>query len=130
MSADPSDHSHDASAGTGHDLAAEAQHARDHAKENNLFFAGFFFLVLIAVIAYEFRGTDPLTIAVLAVLRCSYIAFFMFMLFRRFNYIFAAFLFTALFLAGMVFLSWWDSTIPGIGDPIEIRSDAKSTHAH
>ena len=130
MSADPSDHSHDAAAGTGHDLAAEAQHARDHAKENNLFFAGFFLLVLVAVIAYELQGTNPWAIAILAVLRCGYIGFFMFMLFRRFNYIFTAFLFTALFFAGMVFLSWWDSTIKGIGDPIEIRSDATSTHAH
>ena len=123
MSADPSDHSHDATAGTGHDLAAEAQHAREHARENNLFFLGFFCLVGLAVISYEFTGNGPISIAVLAILRCSYIGFFMFMLFRRFNYVFTAFLFTALFFAGMVFLSWWDSTVPGIGDPIAIRSD-------
>ena len=122
MSADPSDHSHAATAGTGHDLETEAQHARDHARENNWFFLGFFCLVGLAVISYEFQGTNPWAIAVLAVIRCSYIGFFMFMLFRRFNYIFASFLFTALFFTGMVFLSWWDSTEPGIGDPIQLKT--------
>ncbi len=128
MSADTSDHSHDAVAG--HDLAVEAQHARDHAKENNWFFLGFFCLVGLAVISYEFQGTNPWAIAVLAILRCSYIGFFMFMLFRRFNYIFAAFLFTALFFIGMVFLSWWDSTVPGIGDPITNKNDVQVFHPH
>jgi hypothetical protein len=118
MSADPSDHSHDATAGTGHDLAEEAQHAREHARENNWFFLGFFCLVGLAVVSYEFSSNNPLEIALLAIARCGYIGFFMFMLFRRFNYIFTAFLFTALFLTGMVFLSWWDSTIPHLGDPI------------
>jgi|SRR5579871_5298285 len=123
MSADPSDHSHDATAGTGHDLALEAQHAREHAHENNWFFFGFFCLVLLAVVAYEFKGTNPFWITILALARCGYIGFFMFMLFRRFNYIFAAFLFTGLFFIFMVFLSWWDSTEPGLGDPIVIKSD-------
>jgi hypothetical protein len=123
MSADPSDHSHDAAAGTGHDLETEARHAREHARENNLFFLGFFILVGLAVVAYEFKGTSPFWITILAIARCGYIGFFMFMLFRRFNYIFTAFLFTALFFIGMVFLSWWDSTEPGIGDPISIKSD-------
>ena len=125
MSADPSDHSHDAAAGSGHDLAAEAQHAREHARENNLFFLGFFCLVGIAVLSYEFTANKPWEIAALAVARCSYIAFFMFMLFRRFNYIFAAFTFTLLFVIGMVFLSWWDSTVPGIGDPITDKNDVQ-----
>jgi cytochrome c oxidase subunit IV len=124
MSADPSDHSHAATAGTGHDLEVEARHAREHARENNLFFLGFFCLVGLAVLSYEFTANSRWAIALLAVIRCGYIGFFMFMLFRRFNYIFAAFLFTALFFVGMVFLSWWDSTEPGIGDPIMIRADA------
>jgi cytochrome c oxidase subunit IV len=123
MSADSSDHSHDATAGTGHGLEVEAQHARDHARENNWFFLGFFILVGLAVVSYEFQGTNPWMIGILAVIRCGYIGFFMFMLFRRFNYVFAAFAFTLLFFIGMVFLSWWDSTEPGIGDPIAIRSD-------
>lgn len=125
MSADPSDHSHAATAGTGHDLATEAQHAREHARENNWFFLGFFLLVGLAVLSYEFTGNQPWQIALLALIRCSYIGFFMFMLFKRFNYVLAAFFFTALFFVGMVFLSWWDSTVPGIGDPITNKSDVQ-----
>ena len=127
MSADPSDHSHAATAGTGHDLEVEAQHAREHARENNWFFLGFFCLVGIAVLSYEFTSNNPWEIALLAIARSGYIAFFMFMLFRRFNYIFAAFAFTLLFVIGMVFLSWWDSTVPGIGDPIMDRNNAAMT---
>jgi hypothetical protein len=130
MSADPSDHSHDATPGAGHDLATEAQHARDHARENNWFFLGFFILVGVAVISYEFTANKPWEIALLAIARCGFIGFFMFMLFRRFNYVFAAFLFTALFFIGMVFLSWWDSTVPGIGDPIAIQSDNPNRSSH
>jgi hypothetical protein len=126
MSADISDHSHDVV--PGHDLATEAQHAREHARENNWFFLGFFILVGIAVLSYEFTANQPWEIALLAVARCGYIGFFMFMLFRRFNYIFAAFLFTALFFIGMVFLSWWDSTVPGIGDPITDKNDVQVSH--
>jgi hypothetical protein len=127
MSADLSDSSHDAA---GHDLAAEAQHARDHARENNWFFLGFFILVGLAVLSYEFTANKPWEIAVFAVLRCSYIGFFMFMLFRRFNYVFAAFFFTALFFIGMVFLSWWDSTMPHIGDPIKDRNNPQMERSH
>ena len=130
MSADLSDHSHDATAGTGHDLAEEARHAREHARENNWFFLGFFLLVGCAVIAYELKGTSPFWITILAIMRCGYIGFFMFMLFRRFNYVFTAFLFTALFFIGMVFLSWWDSTIKGIGDPISDRNNPPAERSH
>lgn len=120
----PSDHSHDATAGTGHSLEEEAQHAREHARENNWFFLGFFLLVGLAVVSYEFQGTNPWSIGILALLRCSYIGFFMFMLFRRFGYIFTSFIFTLLFFIGMVYLSLWDSTMPKVGDPITIKSDA------
>jgi hypothetical protein len=130
MSADHSDHSHAAAADSGHDLAVEAQHAREHARENNWFFLGFFCLVGIAVLSYEFTANKPWEIAVLAVARCSYIGFFMFMLFKRFNYIVTAFVFTALFFMGMVFLSWWDSTIQGIGDPITDKNDVQVSHPH
>jgi len=99
------------------------RHAQEHARENKWFFFGFFCLVGLAVISYEFQGINPWSIAILAIIRCSYIGFFMFMLFRRFGYIFTSFIFTLLFFIGMVFLSWWDSTVPGIGDPITIKSD-------
>jgi heme/copper-type cytochrome/quinol oxidase subunit 4 len=130
MSADHSDHSHDVAADSGHDLAVEAQHAREHASENWKFFLGFFILVLLAVISYEFTANRPWEIALLAVMRCGYIGFFMFMLFKRFNYIVTAFIFTALFFIGMVFLSWWDSTIQGIGDPITDKNDVQVSHPH
>jgi hypothetical protein len=124
MSADHSEHE----LAPEHDLATEAQHAREHARENNWFFLGFFLLVGLAVVSYEVTANQPWEIALLAVARCGYIAFFMFMLFKRFNYVFAAFLFTALFLGGMVFLSWWDSTMPHLGDPIKLKPPAEISH--
>jgi lysylphosphatidylglycerol synthetase-like protein (DUF2156 family) len=120
MSADHPEPGHDAA--PAHDLETEAQHAREHAVENNWFFLTFFSIVGLAVLSYEFTANGPLEITILAVLRCTLIGIFLFSLVKRFNYIVAAFLFTALFFIGMVFLSWWDSTMPHIGDPITNKS--------
>jgi hypothetical protein len=124
MSATPTDH-HDEAA-VAHDPVAELAHARHHAVENNWFFLTFFCIVGLAVLSYEFTANGPLEITVLAILRCSLIAGFLFSLFKRFSMLVAAFLFTAIFFIGMVFLSWWSSTLPKVGDPITITTDHPS----
>jgi len=43
-------------------------------------------------------------------------------LFKQFSLVRSTFIFSAIFLAGMIFLSWWDSELRGIGDPIKIGS--------
>jgi hypothetical protein len=106
-----------------HDPAAEIEHARHHAVENNWFFLTFFCVVGLAVISYEFTANGPLEIAILALIRCGLIIGFLFSLFKRFSLLVVAFLFTALFFAGMVYLSMWDSTLAKVGDPITIKSE-------
>lgn len=101
-----------------HDPAVEAEHARRHAVENNWIFLTFFCAVGLAVLSYEFTANGPLEIGILAFIRCALIAGFMLSLFKRFSFLVAAFLFTALFLAGMIYLSMWDSTLNKVGDPI------------
>jgi len=122
MSSAPTD-PHDEAVHGPHDLEAEIAHARHHAVENNWFFLTFLCVVGLAVLSYEFTANGPLEIAILAILRCALIAGFLFSLFKRFSMLVVAFLFTALFFIGMVFLSWWGSTIPKLGDPITIRSE-------
>ena len=92
-----------------------------HAKENIFWFIWFFCLILFAVANYEFYGTQNVWLfTVLTIARCLLIAFFLNWLFHSFSLVFRTLSFTILFLCGMIFLSWWDSTLPHIGDPIQI----------
>jgi hypothetical protein len=128
MSADHSDHAEHAPAHA-FDSPEEVAHAKEHAKENIYWFLGFFSIVLVAVINYEFYGTSNIGIILaLAAARSFLIACFMFYLFHTFSLIFRTFLFSLVFLIGMIFLSWWDSTLPHIGDPIAIRGNPPQTN--
>lgn len=124
MSAEHSEHE----SAPAHDLATEARHAREHAHENNWFFLTFFSVVGLAVLSYEFTANGPLEITILAILRCGLIAVFLLSLVKRFNYVVASLAFTALFFIGMIFLSWWDSTLKHIGDPIQLKPPAEIDH--
>ena len=128
MSAPQTEHADEAAAvHHAFDSPEEVAHAKAHAVENIVWFAGFFSLVLLAVAFYEFFGaTNYVAILILAALRSLLIAAFMFYLFRSFSFIFRTFLFSLVFLIGMIFLSWWDSTLPHVGDPIR---DYKNPHA-
>jgi hypothetical protein len=120
MSADHNDHSESTPAHA-FDSPEEVAHAKEHAKENIFWFIGFFSLILLAVANYEFYGTENVGLfTVLTIARCLLIAFFLNWLFRSFSLVFRTLSFTILFFCGMVFLSWWDSTLPHIGDPIKI----------
>ena len=121
MSAEHTDHAA-TEAATAHDPAEEIAHARLHAKENIFWFIGFFCLILVAVANYEFYGVTKLwAILLLAAARSLLIAFFLHWLFSSFSFVFRTLVFTIVFLGGMIFLSWWDSTLPHIGDPIKDR---------
>jgi hypothetical protein len=116
MSADPIEHADEIS--HAHDPAEEITHIKQHAVQNIFWFIGFFSLILLNVLVYEFCPANIYVILLLAASRAILIAFFMNWLFREFSLVFRTFLFTVLFLGGMVFLSWWDSSLKGIGDPI------------
>lgn len=128
MSAPAHDHAEDAEHLPVHafDSPEEVAHAKHHAIENIFWFIGFFSLVLLAVAYYEFHGTENYAIVLaLAAARSLLIASFMFWLFRSFSFIFRTFIFSLIFLIGMIFLSWWDSTLPHLGNPITVTYPAK-----
>jgi hypothetical protein len=112
-----------------HDQATEVAHAWHHFHENVRFFACFFGVVLLTVIAWSINfGPTGNVIAVFffAAARSALIAYFMATMFKQFSFVTRTFFFGAIFLAGMIFLSWWDSEIPGIGDPIKDRVNPPS----
>jgi uncharacterized membrane protein YedE/YeeE len=109
-----------------HDHATEVKHAWEHFRENAYFFAGFLSLVLCAVLQFEVSpGHNFYWIFALGAARFALIGFFMYSLVRPFSLIVRTFFFTVLFFAGMVFLSMWDSTLKGIGNPIQNKSDTQ-----
>ena len=57
-------------------------------------------------------------------MRSGLIAYFLNWLFHSFSLVLRTLSFTILFFAGMIFLSWWDSTLPHIGDPIQGPANA------
>jgi hypothetical protein len=108
------------------DSPEEVAHAKLHAVQNAAYFLGIFApLILLAVAGYYLCGTSNVwVIGGLAVLRCLAIAIFLNWLFHSFSLIFRTFAFIIIFLGGMVFLSWWDSTLNGIGNPIALSPAA------
>src|SRR5882762_9262471 len=129
MSAAHPDHSEETA--PAHDQAAEVEHAWHHFWENARFFACFFSLILLTVIAFNINFGpvgNNVAIFVLAAARSGLIAYFMASLFKSFSFVTWTFCFCALFLAGMIFLSWWDSALKGIGNPITNRNGALITH--
>jgi hypothetical protein len=127
MSADHTEHSEEAP--HVHDQATEVAHAWDHFWENVRFFACFFSVVLLTVIAWNVNfGPTGNVIAVFffAAARSLLIAYFMATMFKSFSFVTKTFFFGAIFLAGMIFLSWWDSELRGIGDPIKDRINPPS----
>jgi hypothetical protein len=117
----------DAHAGAPHDSAEELAHAQRHAIENIWFFAGFFGLILLAVASYELTPNHLWEILILAALRAGLIAGFFAWLLSSFSFMVRTIIFTVFFLGGMILLSMWDSTLPGIGNPIVIHN---TDHPH
>ena len=108
-----------------HDQATEVAHAWEHFHENWKFFLCFFSVVLLTVFSswFDFGPVgNKIAIGFFAIARCGLIAYFMLTLFKQFSLVKRTFIFSAIFLAGMIFLSWWDSEIPGIGNPIRNKN--------
>jgi len=123
MSAEHTDHAEHAAA-PAFDSPEEVAHAKQHAWQNIGWFAVFLGLILITVANYEFNSSNNYkVILLLAAIRSLTIAFFLHWLFSSFSFVFRTLTFTIVFLGGMIFLSWWDSTLPHIGDPIKDYHD-------
>jgi ABC-type antimicrobial peptide transport system permease subunit len=108
-------------AGQPHSHEEEVAHAWHHFYENVKFFAGFFTIIILTVLASLVNFGAPwntVSILVLAAARSGLIAFFLSSLFKNFSFVFRTLCFTILFLGGMIFLSLWDSKVPPIGNPI------------
>ena len=105
-----------------HDPAHELAHAREHLRDNNRWFLLCFLpVILLTFIAFNIdfgMWNKPVTY-LLAALRSACIAAFLAHLFKEFSFVFRTLFFTVFFLAGMIFLSLWDSEVPGIGNPIK-----------
>ena len=107
-----------------HDQATEVAHAWEHFWENARFFACFLTIILLTFFAFNvnFGRWNLLVELLLAAARSALIAYFLATLFKNFSFVFKTLTFTAFFLAGMIWLSLWDSTIkaPYVGDPISL----------
>jgi lipopolysaccharide export LptBFGC system permease protein LptF len=114
-----------------HDQATEVAHAWQHFWENARVFACFFGVVLLTVIAWNVnfgpRGNE-IAVFFFAAARSGLIAYFMLSLFKTFSLVRSTFIFCAIFLAGMIFLSWWDSELRGIGNPIKDKVHPESAN--
>ena len=107
-----------------HDPAAEVQHAWQHFFSDCKFFAVFFAIIVLTVATWSINFGpvgNKFFVIFTAVLRCGLIAYYMLSLFKTFSLVRNTFVFSAIFLCGMIFLSWWDSELPHIGDPIKDR---------
>lgn len=122
MSADPALHSEEAP--HAHDQAAEVAHAWEHFRQNVRFFACFLSVILLTVFAFNinFGSWNIVAVLILAAMRSLLIAYFMATMFKQFSFVTWTFIFGAFFLAGMIWLSLWDSTIKAgwVGDPIRL----------
>ena len=129
MSADPADHSEEAP--HAHDQAAEVAHAWHHFRDNVKFFACFLGIILLTVAAFNVNlgpFWNNAAIFFFAAARSGLIAFFMASMFNPFSFVTRTFIFSAIFLAAMIFLSLWDSSVKGIGDPIKDRNPPPQSH--
>ena len=115
-----------------HDPAEEVAHAWHHFRDNAKFFACFLAIILLTVFAFNVNfGSWNLTVELfLAAARSALIAYFMATMFKSFSFVTRTFIFGAIFLAGMIYLSLWDSEVPVVGDPIKDRVNVPPLPSH
>jgi hypothetical protein len=117
-----------------HDHAAEVKHAWQHFFTDCKFFAVFFAIIVLTVATWSINFGpvgNKIFIGVTAIMRCGLIAYYMLSLFKTFSLVRNTFVFSAIFLMGMIFLSWWDSQLKGIGNPIRnnnLKPDVAQLH--
>ena len=130
MSAPSTEHAQDEAVHPVHafDSPEEVAHAKVHARENIYWFLVFFSIILVTVANYELSASNNYyAILGLAAVRSFVIALFLHYLFKSFSLVFRTLSFTIFFLIGMIFLSWWDSTLPHLGNPIQIPGQPSTT---
>ena len=125
------DHAHADVSVPAHSHEEEVAHAWHHFHENWKFFACFFAIIVLTVATWSINfgpvGND-FFMYFTAALRSGLIAYFMLSLFKPFSLIRSTFIFSAIFLAGMIFLSWWDSELRGMGNPVYNHADPQMMH--
>jgi lipopolysaccharide export LptBFGC system permease protein LptF len=125
--ADHSDHAEEVP--PAHDQATEVAHAWQHFFSDCRVFAIFLAVIILTVATWNinFGPTgNKFFVFFTATLRCGLIAYYLLSLFKTFSLVKNTFIFCALFLIGMIFLSWWDSELKGIGNPIYNSKDPAS----
>jgi hypothetical protein len=133
MSAPTQEHEHEAAAApVPHDPAHESAHAWKEFRRDAKFFSCFFGVILLTFLAFNINFPAPwnmVAIFFFAAARSLLIALFFVSLIGHFSLVIRTMIFTALFFAGMVFLSLWDSMLPTFGDPILLPDKSPvSTH--
>ncbi len=109
-----------------HDQATEVAHAWQHFFSDCRVFAIFFAVIILTVATWSINFGpvgNKFFVFFTAALRCGLIAYYMLSLFKTFSLVKNTFIFCAIFLCGMIFLSWWDSELRGIGNPIKDKND-------
>jgi hypothetical protein len=104
-----------------HDQETEVKHAWEHFFSDCRMFAIFFAVIVLTVATFSFNFGpvwNKFFVFFTAALRCGLIAYYMLSLFKQFTLVRRTFIFSAIFLAGMIFLSWWDSELKYMGNPI------------
>ncbi len=114
---------HEASSAPGHSQEEEIAHAWQHFFSDCRMFAIFFCVIVLTVVTWgiNFGPTGNfIFVGLTAAMRSALIAYYMLTLFKQFTLVKRTFIFSLIFLIGMIFLSLWDSEVmPGkIGDPI------------
>lgn len=132
------DHEHldEATSAPVHSHEEEVAHAKEHFRENNIFFLCYFLpVILITVLLFyvNFGAWNGVVTWTLAAVRSALIAYFLATLFKQFSFVFRTLFFSFIFLMGMIFLSLWDSELVnheghGIGNPIWNFKDPASMH--
>jgi hypothetical protein len=130
MSATPTEHEHDHDDAVPvvHDQAAEVAHAWKDLYRDIKIFACFLTIILLTVLSFNINLGSPWNLVVAFIFggaRLLVIAYFFICLVGSFSFLVRTVIFTAIFFAGMVYLSMWGSMLPHVGDPIELPK----THA-
>jgi hypothetical protein len=112
-----------------HDHADEVKHAWAHFFSDCRVFAIFLSVIILTVATWSINFGpvwNNFFVFFTAALRCGLIAYYLLSLFKSFSLVKNTFIFCAIFLLGMVLLSWWDSELKGIGNPAYNNNDPAS----
>ncbi len=124
MSAAPLDHDdHATETPVVHDHEAEVAHAWNDLYRDIKIFACFLSIILLTVLSFSINLGSPWNMVVaffFGAARLAVIGYFFICLIGTFSLLVRTMIFTAIFFAGMVYLSMWGSMLPHVGNPIKL----------